>query len=303
MTRSLGGGREKDYGSGHGTIEIYSNVDGTVTLDDENKGRVEAGELLTLKRIQAGPHFIEIDHTYGRYRNEAEVFAGKTTELANKVVLEERDIKTYEGINFVYVSGQRGASGFWISDSEITLGQFGMFVDETGHRAEGDWDANFKTNYDYFPVSDVSKEDAEAFAKWLSDIVGKKITLPTMKQWEYAAGGKYARNYPWGNNWHAGYCHNETTDPRGMLPVTGGRGPVQVMDFFNDITLDGVTGMAGNLREWLRDETKAGGRSVGYIACGSWTLSKSKYFEIDYTTKKPVYYTAEDVGFRLVIEE
>ncbi len=302
LSRSIGKG-EKDYGSGNGTISLFSNVDGTVILDGKNSGRVAAGEVITLRRVPAGAHFIEVDHNYGRFRSEAEVYTGETAYLANKVVLSELDIRTYEGINFVYVSGSGGSEGFWISETEISLGHFALFVDDTGYRPEGDWNKHFKTNYDYFPVGNVSKNDAEAFARWLSDRISRKVLLPTREQWEYAAGKKYGRSYPWGNNWHAGYCHSAVTNPRGMLPVTGGRGPVQVFDFYNDITLDGVTGLAGNMREWLRDEQKAGGRTFGLIAGGGWTESKSSYFEAGYTTRKPAAYAEEGIGFRVVISE
>ncbi|TFG63524.1 MAG: hypothetical protein E4H36_05390 [Spirochaetales bacterium] len=293
----------KNFGSGEGTINLYSNVDGEVLLDDKPKGRITAGEVLTFKRVPAGPHFLEIDHKYGRYRNEAEVYAGKVTELANKVVLEEQDIRTYEGINFMYVSGQGGTAGFWMSETEISLGHFALFVEDSGYRPEGVWDKHFKTNFDYFPVTNVSKKDAESFAAWLAGLTGKDIALPTQQQWEYAAGKKYGRIYPWGNTWHADYCHSLAGSPRGMLPVTGGRGPVQVFDFFNDITLNGITGMAGNVREWLQDDQKAGGRTFGLIAGGGWTESKSTYFAADYSTQKPVTYTEDGVGFRLVIRE
>lgn len=303
LTRGIGEGDEEDYGSGSGTISLFSNVDGVVSLDGDNMGGISAGELLTLKRISAGQHFLEIDHNYGRFRTEANVYTGKTTELANKVVLAERDMQTYEGINFVYVSGRGGTGGFWISETEISLGHFSLFIEDTGYEPDGEWDRYFKTNFDYFPVINVSKNDAQAFARWLSEIIGKPAALPTLEMWEFAAGSKYSRKYPWGNVWDTAYCHNGAFNPRGMLPVTGGRGPVQVFVFFNDITLDGVTGMAGNVREWLQDEQKASGRTFGLIAGGGWTETKSSYFAADYVTRKPVGYTEEGLGFRVVIPE
>ena len=296
-----GAKEEKDFGSGRGTIELFSNVAGTVKLDGESKGRIAAGEIMALKNIPAGRHFLELDHSYGYYQNEAAVYTGEKTELANKVILQDREVKVVDGINFVYVGGKGRNRGFWIGESEVTLGDFALFVEETGYRPTGKWDAHYRVNYDYFPVTNVSKEDADAFADWLSDRTGLRVGLPTQEQWEFAAGGKYERDYPWGNIWNDSFCHNENTDPVGMLPVMGNRGPVQVMKFFNDITLDGVLSMAGNLREWCADESEYRGKKMGVIAGGSFTLGKSSYFKADYTTKKPAIYTDEDVGFRLIL--
>ena len=223
MTRSVGSG-DKDYGSGTGTLRVYSNVDGTLLLDDEPKGEVTAGTVTSFERIAPGLHFVEIDHPYGRFRSETEVFGGKTTELTNQVILEEREIRRLEGINFVYVSGLAAMEGFWMAESEITLGQFARFIEDTGYEPDGNWDSYYKANFDYFPVSSVSKRDADAFARWLSERTGLDVSLPTMDQWVFAAGGKYNRKYPWGDSWDDTYCHNENFNPRGMVSVSGQRG-------------------------------------------------------------------------------
>ena len=76
-----------------------------------------------------------------------------------------------------------------------------------------------------------------------------------------------------------------------------------VLHFFRDITLDGVTGMAGNLREWAADESTAGSRTAGYMMSGSWNLDKGKYFAADYSSRKPTASTSPDLGFRVVISE
>lgn len=294
---------ERDFGSGRGTLEVFSNVDGTVILDGESKGRIKAGEIVVLKNIEAGEHFLEVKHSFGYYQNEAPVYTGETTELANKVVNQERENKVVDGITFVYVSGKGRTRGFWISETEISLGHFGLFAGESGYSPSDDWDAHYKTNYDYFPVTNVSKEDAEAFAEWFSERTGERVGLPTQEQWEFAAGGKLGRSYPWGNIWNDEYCHNGNKNRIGMLPVMGNRGPVQIMNFYNDITLDGVMGMAGNLREWCADESEYRGKEMGVIAGGSWTMDRGTYFQAGHSTKKPASYTDEDLGFRLILKD
>lgn len=46
-----------------------------------------------------------------------------------------------------------------------------------------------------FPVSNVTYDDAEAFAKW----AGKR--MPQRPEWERAARGTDERDWPWGNEW------------------------------------------------------------------------------------------------------
>lgn len=57
------------------------------------------------------------------------------------------------------------------------------------------------------PVVGVSWYEAIAFCRWLSDVLGETITLPTEQQWQRAAQGDDNRAYPWGGelpefNWY-----------------------------------------------------------------------------------------------------
>ena len=287
-----------------GSVALYSNVAGDIRIDGRSEGSVESGEALSVADLSVGSHFAEIEHTYGTYRNEFVVRRNKTAELANIVVANQTEVRTIGGINFVFVEGTADVEGFWIGETEITLGQFAEFVNSAGYTSRNEWDEFYRRNYDYYPVHNVSRDDCDAFADWFSRRHHLGAKLPTTAQWQFAAGGKRGTRYPWGDGWSEGNCHNESAGTPGMLPVTGSLGPIQTQYFVRDITLDGVTNLAGNVREWLREETTGseGGR-VGFVAGGSWKLSKSKQFRADYTTRKATHLAAEDLGFRLVIEE
>jgi formylglycine-generating enzyme required for sulfatase activity len=57
------------------------------------------------------------------------------------------------------------------------------------------------------PVVGVSWYEAVAFCRWLSDVTGEAITLPTEQQWQRAAQGDDGREYPWGNTWDKSRCN------------------------------------------------------------------------------------------------
>jgi len=106
---------------------------------------------------------------------------------------------------------------FYLGVTEVTRGQFRLFVDETGYKTEAEKDGKggygwkeeakkFEQNprftwqnpgfeqTDEHPVVDVSWNDAQEFLAWLSQKEGKTYRLPTEAEWEYAcrAGTKTA---------------------------------------------------------------------------------------------------------------
>ena len=79
------------------------------------------------------------------------------------------------------------------------------FIDKDGlrgptHQGSGRWDNHRSTYSDYQPVVCISREDANAYAKWLSDKTGKNYRLPTEVEWEYAAKANTTTRFYWGND-------------------------------------------------------------------------------------------------------
>ena len=82
--------------------------------------------------------------------------------------------------------------GFLMGVTEVTLGEYQKF-DPT--HINGIYDMHYKDQvkpgYDMdenkdFPVIRVSWDEAMAYCKWLGEKLGRKVTLPTENQWEWA---------------------------------------------------------------------------------------------------------------------
>ncbi|MFH1114742.1 MAG: SUMF1/EgtB/PvdO family nonheme iron enzyme [Pseudomonadota bacterium] len=134
----------------------------------------------------------------------------------------------------------RIGSPFLIGKYEVTAGQFKKFVEETGYRTVAEtqgwgwvydkskkhWEKHsgaswVNPGYEVWeddPVTMVCKADAEAFCQWLSKKDGRKYSLPTEAQWEYAArGGKEGKWFPWGDEYPDGKKLN-AADRRSPVP-------------------------------------------------------------------------------------
>lgn len=98
------------------------------------------------------------------------------------------------------------------------------------------------------PLTDVSYAQATAYA----ESVGKR--LPTEAEWDFAAqgGAESPRTYPWGD---------ELGD-RSIADVTAGlSSPAEVDAFPQDVSIDGVVGLAGNVAEMV--DALSDGSDVG----------------------------------------
>jgi formylglycine-generating enzyme required for sulfatase activity len=114
---------------------------------------------------------------------------------------------------------------FYIDQAEVTTANYHRFCENTGHKRP---DPDDSAAHPDFPVTNVSFEDAEAYATW----IGKR--LPTEKEWEKAARGTDGRTYPWGN----GPWQNPAPDIHAVLSC-----PQFVSPY-------GAYNMAGNVFEW-----------------------------------------------------
>jgi len=177
--------------------------------------------------------------------------------------------------------------GFAMSITEVTVAEFGRFVQATGARPRASRrghsivynersghfvrqdGANWQTDHAGAPappdnpVMHVSVRDAEAYAAWLSEQTGRYYRLPTEAEFEYALRAGNSGRYPWGNasvppENSGNVTGSEDTSPSGRHWSNafagygdGYWGPAPVASF--QANAWGLHDMSGNLSEWVAD--------------------------------------------------
>lgn len=129
---------------------------------------------------------------------------------------------------------------FYLDAREVTNAGFARFVEATGYRAEGDWQAFARPGRELHPVVSVTWNDAAAYAAW----AGKR--LPTEAEWEVAArGGLDGKPYPNGDELLAeDATFNVDDDGSGARTTPAGSHRPNGYGLYD---------MAGNVWEWCAD--------------------------------------------------
>ena len=193
-------------------------------------------------------------------------------------------------------------NGFQMDKNEVTNAEYGQFVKQTNHTPPAQWGSpKPSVGTETLPVSNVSYDDAVAFAEWRSKRDGVTYRLPTEEEWEYAArNGDKDNLYPWGNTWQAGRAATLETgvgreQPVGTYPLGANRW--------------GVQDLMGNVYEWTSSKASVYKGNSGSIQpqYQDWVVVRGGSYG---TPQSKVYSTYRDwfapnyknpvLGFRLV---
>jgi serine/threonine protein kinase len=130
--------------------------------------------------------------------------------------------------------------GFFLGTHETSREEFLRFCDETGHSIPPS-EIRPGTLGSIYPVSNVSYNDAKAYARWA------RARLPSESEWDFAAGGARGTAWPWGDSPQFSLANLATREDHfvRLAPRTSQRAGA---------SRAGVQALAGNLSEWVADE-------------------------------------------------
>jgi len=142
---------------------------------------------------------------------------------------------------------------FYLGKYEVTNGQYRAFLKSRGYDGSGDTDSDYLKHFrggsrmsteSNYPIVWVSWKNSSAFCRWLSQICGMTLRLPTEAEWEYACRAGTTTPRSFGSDscalsdygWHVGNSGDKTHPVGRKRPNSWG-----------------LYDMHGNVWEWCQD--------------------------------------------------
>ena len=149
---------------------------------------------------------------------------------------------------------------FSIRRHPITFREMSVFLDSTdGSRYRR---GAFRDGLDIWrpdwPAVGVSFDAAAAYARWEAARTGLPWELPTEEQWEKAARGADGRFFPWGDFIDDAFCHVRSAAGGQELPRSVSASPL-------DVSIYGMAGPGGNVREWCSERYERAATFSGHV--------------------------------------
>lgn len=186
---------------------------------------------------------------------------------------------------------------FAMSTTEITFSLFDLYAREKGLRDVNDNNWGRKQR----PVINITFDEAVAFTQWLNEYTGETYRLPTLAEWQYAAGAKRTEN-----TIAVLDCKSANISPRngracsvGLSSPEGGTLPVGQYAP-NEF---GLHDLQGNVAEWLSDcgvEVQTNKQCDSRLVIGGAWLSYPEDASVNSVQKIHPHRRGTDIGFRVV---
>ncbi len=221
-----------------------------LTLHPEPKARAAFGRALAMLTLDGEP----LDNRPGVGLRYDVMLRRKVPDIAWLAV---------PAGEFIYQDGEKiNLPGFHIARYPVTNAQFQAFIDDPEGYGNPQWweglAGRFKHpeqptwDYSNHPRERVSWYEAVAFCRWLSQLLGNEVRLPTEQEWEKAARGLKGFEYTWGDGYLPGYANIDET--------SGNVGPYYLQQtsavglYPQGQSPFGAWDMAGNVWEWCLNE-------------------------------------------------
>jgi formylglycine-generating enzyme required for sulfatase activity len=193
---------------------------------------------------------------------------------------------------------------YWMGKYLVTYAQWQAFVEDAdGYRNPRWWEGLHEEGQEQqrrgpgeqyrkianHPAESVSWYEAMAFCGWLNEArrqgvltlpafipADYEIRLPTEQEWEKAARGTDGRQYPWGDDYRAGFANIDETWVSDRSYYVGMTTAVGI--YPQGASPYGLLDMAGNVWEWCRteysteDDKNIGSSDLRALRGGSWVL-------------------------------
>ncbi|MBS1811105.1 MAG: SUMF1/EgtB/PvdO family nonheme iron enzyme [Acidobacteria bacterium] len=174
--------------------------------------------------------------------------ASPSTTPPGMVLINGGDFKMGrdDGADMDQPSHNASVKQFFLDKTEVTNQAYKKFLDETKYPSPPSWKDSFPTGLEDHPVTDVTWEDANAYASW----AGKR--LPTEEEWEFAARGTDERLYPWGETYKPGVANINDLSSLDSTEVK--TKPVGL--YTEGASIFGLLDMSGNVWEWTSSTLK-----------------------------------------------
>jgi|GEM_PF-552960 len=213
----------------------------------------------------------------------------------------------------------------YMSTTEVTVRQFRALVEATGYKTDAekagwasvcplpglhshqrglDWRRPGFTSTDDHPAVVISRSDAMAFCRWLSEQTGRTVRLPTEAEWEYAARAGRDDDSAEGAGDAAWYEENASgAQPVGAKKANAwGLHDIQgnASEWCLDVYRPGYQGAPADGGAWTNDPFLPLPAWRYVLRGGSWA-GPARQLSLSYRSRRIQNFARPDTGFRIVL--